>query len=411
MASQPTVFFNAFFTMNPLPPERTFPVLVVDNCFFINRIGEYVSLEALRHLFWYGPGFDVLIVRCDRQVDCVIPDLANFDNYPEFWDPTKPNGREIQYIAENEPHRIMYPFKSNPRFCSANISISHPPGYISPQRSSLSSASTYYDSDDDDSDDESPFVPFRGPSISPPPSSSSSMAMGLIGDSPSSSDFSSSDSSSSDSSSSSSDSSSSSLSTTTSSLPLPPIGLRIPLSSSSGTPPSGLHTFRRRIGPRSPSTPPPGPGPIPYTFRRRRISPPPLYSPHSPSTPTDLRGPRSGPIVLNYYTFISSVGTRLTMTSEREPIVGNENKKLFRDFEQFMGKKLQVPQIIKRNEHRYDVYYAYRLPGSERYPTEYDGIIKARGYKKTKVKKLKKKVGKNTKRKGKKNATRKGKKK
>jgi len=410
MASQPTVFFNVLFTMNPLPPERSpFPVLLVDNCFFINRSGEYVSLEALRELFWYGPGFDILIVRCDRQVDCVIPDLANFDNYPEFWDPTKPNGREIQYINENEPHRIMYPFKSNPRFCSANISISHPPGYISPQRSSLSSASTYDDSDDDDSDDESPFVPFRGPSISPPTSSSSSsMAMGLIGDSPSSSDFSSSDSSSSDSSSSSSDSSSSSLSTTTSSSPLP---LRIPLSSSSGTPPSGLHTFRRRIGPRSPSTPPPGPGPIPYTFRRRRISPPPLYSPHSPSTPTDLRGPRSGPIVLNYYTFISSVGTRLTMTSEREPIVGNENKKLFRDFEQFMGKKLQVPQIIKRNEHRYDVYYAYRLPGSERYPTEYDGIIKARGYKKTKVKKLNKKVGKNTKRKGNNNATRKGNKK
>ena len=397
MANQPTVFFHAFFTMNPLPPERTFPLLLVDNCFFINRSGEYVSIEALRDLFWYGPGFDVLIVRCDRQADCVIPDLANFDNYPEFWDPTKPNGREIQYIAENEPHRIMYPFKSNPRFCSANISISHPPGYVSPQRSPPSSLSTY-----DDSDDESPFVPFRGPFISPPTSSSSSMAMGLIGDDPSSSDSSS---SSSDSSTSSSSSSSSSLSTptTTSSLPLQPIGLRVPLRSPSRTPPSGLHTFRRRIGPRSPSTPPPGPGPLPYTFRRRRISPPALYSPHSPSTPTDLRGPRSGPIVLNYYTFINSVGTRLTMTSEREPIVGNENKKLFREFEEFMGRKLQVPRIIKRNENRYDVYYGYRLPGSERYPTEYDGIIKARGYKKTKVKKLKKKkVGKNATRRGKK---------
>jgi hypothetical protein len=37
------------------------------------------------------------------------------------------------------------------------------------------------------------------------------------------------------------------------------------------------------------------------------------------------------------------------MTSEREPIVGNENRKLFLEFERSIsiGRKIQVPQIIK----------------------------------------------------------------
>ena len=112
---QPTVFFNVVFHMFLDEDDDSFATLRINNCFFIKRDGLYVTtIEELNDLFRFNRrefrGYDVLIVRCNQQRNCTIPDLHNFNAYPELWDinSDRPNRPRIQYIDENEPQRIKY---------------------------------------------------------------------------------------------------------------------------------------------------------------------------------------------------------------------------------------------------------------------------------------------------------------
>jgi hypothetical protein len=88
--------------------------------------------------------------------------------------------------------------------------------------------------------------------------------------------------------------------------------------------------------------------------------------------------------VLNTYTFINSAGKiyKSAMSSKEKPSVENKNVKLHSEFEKFFKKPLHVPQIIRRGEHEYDVFFAYNLTGSvSHHNTEYSDRIIAKGYK------------------------------
>jgi hypothetical protein len=104
-----------------------------------------------------------------------------------------------------------------------------------------------------------------------------------------------------------------------------------------------------------------------------------------------LNEPKKAPSrekVLNTYTLINSMGKIYgSILSKEEPLVGDVNKKLHSEFEEFFKKqihvpRIHVPRIIRRGEHEYDVYFAYNLTGSvSNYTTEYSDIIIAKGYK------------------------------
>jgi hypothetical protein len=86
---------------------------------------------------------------------------------------------------------------------------------------------------------------------------------------------------------------------------------------------------------------------------------------------------------LNEYTFINSAGIKQTkvMISKETPTEENINVKLFSEFEKFLNKPIHVPRIIRRGEHKYDVLFVFKLPGSVSRNTLYSDRIFAKGYK------------------------------
>jgi len=88
---------------------------------------------------------------------------------------------------------------------------------------------------------------------------------------------------------------------------------------------------------------------------------------------------------LNEYTFINLAGIKQkkVMISKETPTEENINVKLFSEFEKFLNKSIHVSRIIRREEHKYDVYFAYKLNGSVSRNTIYSNRIFARGNKKS----------------------------
>lgn len=96
--------FNVIYYFE-LSPEHAgvgspFRQLTVNNCSFRKLNGTYVNtVEELRQLNNMNTE-DLIIMR--RGNEFVQPDLANFNNFPEFFDPQFP--REI--VDVNEPYKI-----------------------------------------------------------------------------------------------------------------------------------------------------------------------------------------------------------------------------------------------------------------------------------------------------------------
>jgi hypothetical protein len=102
--ANPTRFFNVSYNFdlgqaaNGGYPYRR---IQVDNCFFVKRDGTFVNTtEELNN-----GNEDVLIVRRGPQGDYNIPDVANFDNYPELFDPNNPDA-DRNNNGINEPYKI-----------------------------------------------------------------------------------------------------------------------------------------------------------------------------------------------------------------------------------------------------------------------------------------------------------------
>ena len=91
-------------------------------------------------------------------------------------------------------------------------------------------------------------------------------------------------------------------------------------------------------------------------------------------------------IYMNQYTFKNSAGTPLLeiMSSKEKPSVDTTNVKLHSEFERFLSKQLHVPQIIRRGEYNYDVFFAYKLRESDFQPTMYTDMFAKGVYKKSK---------------------------
>ena len=111
MAGLPTVFFNADYHFDlgeAALGNYPFRTISVNSCFFMKRDGTFVTSEF--ELF--STREELIIVRCVQQRNCILPDRANFDNYPELFDPNNPDayrgseGRRGQDIGENQPFKI-----------------------------------------------------------------------------------------------------------------------------------------------------------------------------------------------------------------------------------------------------------------------------------------------------------------
>ena len=84
----------------------------VDNCFFMKRNGTFINTtEELNELNNLN-NEDLLIVRRNQQGNYDIPEVENFDNYPELFDPNNPDNNRNQGnnigegIGTNEPYKI-----------------------------------------------------------------------------------------------------------------------------------------------------------------------------------------------------------------------------------------------------------------------------------------------------------------
>lgn len=111
--SIPIAFFNAIFHFNlgegPNEDgnERGYPfrTIGVRNCFFMKRNGTFVnSIDELDSFLddHENESKDLLIVRCDQKRNCEIPNVENFNNYPELFNPSNTE----KEIAENTPYKI-----------------------------------------------------------------------------------------------------------------------------------------------------------------------------------------------------------------------------------------------------------------------------------------------------------------
>lgn len=87
-------------------------IIRVDNCFFMKRDGTYVNtVEELNQLNIPNTE-DLLIVRRSPQGNYDIPDIENFDTYPELFNPLNPDADrhggegQNQDIGANEPYKI-----------------------------------------------------------------------------------------------------------------------------------------------------------------------------------------------------------------------------------------------------------------------------------------------------------------
>jgi hypothetical protein len=88
----------------------------IDNCFFMKRNGTFVNtrqeLNNITQQLNNNNNEDLLIVRRNQQGNYDIPDIGNFDNYPELFDPNNPDANRNQGnnigegIGINEPYKI-----------------------------------------------------------------------------------------------------------------------------------------------------------------------------------------------------------------------------------------------------------------------------------------------------------------
>lgn len=106
MANQPR-FFNVIFTFDLGDAENgayPFRSIQVENCYFMKRDGSFIdTAQELRQKI-NSANEDLIIVRRGQQNDVVIPNVNNFDTYPELFDPTTIDNRED--IEVNEPYKI-----------------------------------------------------------------------------------------------------------------------------------------------------------------------------------------------------------------------------------------------------------------------------------------------------------------
>jgi hypothetical protein len=136
----PDTFFNVKYSFNLEEREdggNPFPRINVDNCFFMKRNGTFVNtIQSLKNLNRYNndDDEDILIVRRSPQGNYDIPNIANFDNYPELFDPLNPdddrhrNNSPNQDIGANEPYKITNVTKGEIENFSSNY-VSTSQGY------------------------------------------------------------------------------------------------------------------------------------------------------------------------------------------------------------------------------------------------------------------------------------------
>ena len=125
MEGQPT-FFNVSFNFdlgesaNGGYPYRT---ININYCFFMKHDGTFVN--TVNELNTTEE--NLLVVRKPTQAAYELPDLENFNNYPELFDPDNPDadrhrgqGRG-QDIGTNEPYRITYVTRGELEHFSASL--------------------------------------------------------------------------------------------------------------------------------------------------------------------------------------------------------------------------------------------------------------------------------------------------
>ena len=114
MENQPK-FFNVRYNFDlgeAANGNNPYRQISVDNCFFMKRDGTFVNtVYELTQLNTPNAG-DLLMVRRSPQGNYDIPNIGNFDNYPELFDPLNPDADRHrgegprQDIGANEPHKI-----------------------------------------------------------------------------------------------------------------------------------------------------------------------------------------------------------------------------------------------------------------------------------------------------------------
>ena len=110
--ANPTKFFNVSYNFDlgeDANGDNPYRNLRINDCFFIKRNGTFITTpEELNN--YNG---DLLIVRRSQQGEYDTPNVDNFDNYPELFDPANPDadrngevGGDGTDIGANKPYKI-----------------------------------------------------------------------------------------------------------------------------------------------------------------------------------------------------------------------------------------------------------------------------------------------------------------
>jgi hypothetical protein len=96
--------FNVTYNFELSPEDahggNPYRILMVNNCSFMKLDGTFVNTaEELQQLNQLNTE-DLIIVR--RGNELLIPDPADFNDFPEFFDPTNPRAN----VDVNEPYKI-----------------------------------------------------------------------------------------------------------------------------------------------------------------------------------------------------------------------------------------------------------------------------------------------------------------
>lgn len=114
MANQPR-FFNVSFNFDlgeAANGAYPFRGINVNNCFFMKRDGTFINTTQELNSYINNHNEDLIIVRRGQQGNYTIPNVNNFDTYPELFDPNNPdidrhggegNGQDI---GVDEPYKI-----------------------------------------------------------------------------------------------------------------------------------------------------------------------------------------------------------------------------------------------------------------------------------------------------------------
>ena len=88
--ANPTKFFNVSYNFDlgeAANGDNPYRDLKINDCFFMKRDGTFITTPE--ELNSYND--DLLIVRRSQQGEYDIPNVNNFDNYPELFDPNNPD--------------------------------------------------------------------------------------------------------------------------------------------------------------------------------------------------------------------------------------------------------------------------------------------------------------------------------